>query len=531
MAWIALQGLSVSVGGQELVRDVTFNVSAGDRIGIVGPNGMGKSTLLAVISGSWDPDQGTRKVSGSLRMTQLSQWRKPQCASIWECARSANSQIEELSQTLSQLEEKMSNPTLDANELESVMAEWGSVSERFSDMGGYEWDARVKTALTAMGFPEPRWDHTPHELSGGEQHRLQLIQVLLSGADIWLLDEPNNHLDIVTLDWLEEQIRSFRGAVIVVSHDRAFLDNISTRIITWEDGFFWSSPGGWTKYHHLRQERLKSELSRNQRIMEERDRLQDYIARFRAGTRASQAQSRLKRLAKLDPVTSVKPLEKNVPRLMHNSIAKAGSRPLASLRDLTVTRAHRFWQPLSFQLPQGAKVALVGPNGTGKSTLLSAIYQAPSEITWYDETHIGYLRQNSVSDLPEELTGIGYLNQLGFDREEIYFLGNHFGLRPDLLDSLLDGWSGGERMRLKLLETLMMPSHLIMLDEPTNHLDISMRMALEHLLLDYPGTLIIASHDRAFLESVSTHTLWSTGEQFIWDKEKYRVGRTVPNNS
>lgn len=529
MAWISLQSVSVSVAGRQLVTDMTFNVSAGDRLGIVGPNGMGKSTVLSVIAGELEPDAGTRTIASSLRMTQLSQWRTPNCSSIWECARTANPEIEEIAEELRRLESLMSDPSTSDSDMATTMERWGNVSERFSDIGGYDWESRVKATLMGMGFEEERWQRHPSQLSGGERHRLQLIQVLLSGADIWLLDEPNNHLDIATLGWLEQQLRDFRGAVMVVSHDRAFLDHVATRILSWEDGFFWSSHGGWTKYQHLRQERLKNDLTRNQRLAEERSRLQDYIARFRSGTRARQAQSRIKRLAKLDPVTSVKPMNREGPRLMHNSQAKMGSRPLAIFQNLVVTRGSRAWHPLSLNLPQGAKVALVGANGTGKTSLLNTIYACPSQIAWVDTVEIAYLRQESVSELPDGVTGIMYLHELGFDREEIHFLGHHFGLGPELFDSLLNGWSGGERMRLKLLETLMMPSHMLILDEPTNHLDIVMRLALEQLLINYPGTVMIASHDRAFLESVSTHTLWSSGTQFVWDKEKYRVGRVAPS--
>ncbi len=530
MAWLSLQSARLSVGGQNLVSDITLNLNAGDRLGIVGPNGMGKSSLLALLAGTVEPDAGQRIVYGSPYITELSQWQTPSCASIWACASSSNKEITALGQRLQELEMKMSTPGLSPEQLSQLADDWGSVSERFSDLGGYEWDAVVKSGLMALGFDETRWNEPPLHLSGGEQHRLALLQVILSGADIWLLDEPNNHLDINTVEWLEDQIRKFRGAVVIVSHDRAFLDHVATRIISWEDGFFWSTPGNWTKYRNLREERLKVEASQYQKLQEERLRLELYIARFRSGTRARQAQSRVKRLEKMATPSAPAARDKSY-ELLHNATANTatpGKLPVVQLQNLILERPHRVWQPLTLKLPQGAKVALIGPNGTGKSTLLQALQEHRPQVQWLQNTEVGYLPQDAVTRLPEGMTGMDYLYEQGFLREEIYYLASHFGLSPQLLDTYIDGWSGGERTRIKLLETLMQPTDILLLDEPTNHLDIHMREALENLIVSYPGAVIISSHDRAFLQAISTHTLWSNGTAFIWDKEGYTVGRSAP---
>lgn len=529
MAWISLQSVNITRGEKTLVQNVTFSIDAGDRIGVVGPNGMGKSTLLSIIAGSTDADGGRLKLSGEPRIVELNQWKQPFGPTIWECAYSANPELEKLSRKLQQTERAMAQPHVPTEQLNALMDTWGKLSERFTDLGGYEWEARVKSHLLALGFPQDRWADSPQHLSGGEKHRLALLQVLLSGADIWLLDEPNNHLDIITMEWLEQQIRNFRGAIIIASHDRAFLDHIATRIISWEDGFFWSTTGSWTKYRHLREERIKNETNRYQRALEEQKRLEDYIARYRSGSRAKLAQSRIKRLSRID---SSKPSEsnpRNTPRLLHNSTTKSRHEPIAQIENLVLKQDNRLWRPLSFKIPQGAKIALVGANGTGKTTLLETIYQRPREIHWrQDDIHVAYLKQSAVAELPNGVNAMTYLYEQGLEREEIYFVGHHFGLSAALLASSLDNWSGGERIRLKLLETLMLPSDLLLLDEPTNHLDITMRLALESLINDYPGTVIIASHDRAFLASTSTHTLWSTGQEFIWDKTSYQDGRMVP---
>lgn len=529
MAWVSLQSVTISAGGKALVTGVTFNVDTGDRIGIVGPNGMGKTTLLSVLAGDTEPDAGIQKTWGTPKISRLSQWQSPSNSTIWQAGADANPEIYHLAEELKCTEALMAEPQT-PEQMHALTERWGNLSERFADLGGYEWDARVRSHLLMMGFPESRWHDSIQHLSGGEKHRLALLQVLLSGSDIWLLDEPNNHLDITTLGWLEQQIRGFSGAVVLVSHDRAFLDHTVTRIISWEDGFFWSTPGSWTKYRNLREERLKAEVNRYQRLLEEENRLKQYISRYRSGTRARQAQSRLKRLNKIESAKPVNGRQPIAPQLLHNSQGKTGREPLATIVNLTIKRPHRAWHPLTFKIPQSAKIALVGDNGTGKSTLLETLYDSPPQIQWHQEVRIAYLRQSAVSDLPKNINAFEYLNEQGYDREEIYFIGHRFGLSPDLLtNTSLDSWSGGERIRLKLLETLMLPSQLLLLDEPTNHLDISMRLSLESLIKDYPGSVIIASHDRAFLSATSTHTLWSTGEEFIWDKEPYRDDRPIPH--
>ncbi len=531
MAWISLQSLSIAAGGKTLINDITFTIDANDRIGVVGPNGMGKSTLLSIIAGDTSPESGTRKIFQNPKIARIHQWQQASNSSIWQIAHNANSEVHDLASQLRQTENAMAEHQ-PPERMQELTEHWGNLSERFSDLGGYEWDSRVRSYLLMLGFPESRWHDSIQHLSGGEKHRMALLQVLLSGSDIWLLDEPNNHLDITTLEWLEQQIRSFSGAVVLVSHDRTFLNHTVTRVITWEDGFFWSTSGSWTKYHNLRKERLKTEATRYQRMLEEENRLKQYIARYRTGSRARQAQSRLKRLNKIESVKPAAISPPTSPQLLHNSTGKSGREPLAIVQNLMIHRPHRTWDALTFKIPQGAKIALVGANGTGKSTFLDTLYESPPQIRWHQEIQIAYLKQSAVAELPEGHNAFDYLNEQGYDREEIYFIGHRFGLSPDLLtNTLLDKWSGGERIRLKLLETLLLPSQLLLLDEPTNHLDIAMRLSLESLIKDYPGTVIIASHERAFLSAISTHTLWSTGKEFIWDKEAYRDDRQPPSAS
>lgn len=530
MSWISVQNVSLAVGDRELFKNATFTINPGDRIGIVGPNGMGKTSLLRLISGDIDPETGHLERVGSHVVTHLEQWRHTSYATLWEAAYHSNPALIQIGKDLAQLESEMGQPDLDADKLTALAEKWGELSEEFTHRGGYEWDTIVKTGLAGIGFPDERWEDSPTILSGGEAHRLRVLQVILSGADIWLLDEPTNHLDIVTIDWVENQLRQFSGAALIVSHDRSFLEHVATRIMSWEDGFFWIPNGGYTQYQHLRRERLDQETTKYARYLEEQTRLQEYINKWRAGTRAKQAQSRVKSLDRLNKSMAGHsvPQKTGTLTLMHQGTSRGGSLPALVINQLALSQGERRWEPLSLKIPVGARIALVGPNGTGKTTLLEALMRPSGAVRWREDITARYLPQTAVNELPEQVTGMQYAYDMGLEREEIYYVGARFGLPVPLWETLILGWSGGERTRLKLIETLMAPSQCLLLDEPTNHLDISMREALEELLINYPGTLMIASHDRTLLSKVSTHTLWALGDSYVFESMPYQEGRSAP---
>ncbi len=532
VAYLSVQNLRVSVAGTPIVDHVTFNLALGDRMALVGPNGMGKTSFLKTIIGEIEPDAGAVELSPDTTIVRLDQWRPVDRPTIYDAAYRANPSLFATEQSLKNLEQQMADPA-NVDKLDTLVSEWGTLSEQYQTAGGYEWEARVKTSLLKLGFPQERWDHSPESLSGGEAHRLALLGIILSGADVWLMDEPTNHLDIQAIAWLEETLKTASAAMIIVSHDRAFLDRVATRTMSWEDGFFWIASGNWTQYQHLREERLKREALALQRQQEEERRLRAYIDRWRSGTRARQAQSRQKRLERLvHQVSSTGP--KTAPtslHLLHQGQERSSHLPSVRIENLKLTRGARQWEPIeSLNLPLNARVALVGPNGTGKTTLLEALLTNPACL-WHPDVSPAYLTQTAVQELPGEALAMDYAFELGWDREQIYYLGARFGIGQTLWDQQLDTWSGGERARLKLLETLMTPAQALMLDEPTNHLDVRMREALERLLLEYPGLLIVASHDRAFLEHVSTHTWWSLGNRFEFERMPYRIDRQPAVNT
>lgn len=530
MAAISVQNVQLSLADKPIVDHVTFSLSLGDRVALVGPNGMGKTTFLRTLAGEIDPESGSVEKAANLRILRLEQWKPTHHPTLYDAVYHANPTVLLLDTSLKQLESQMADPDM-ADHLDDLVKTWGSRSDQFQSAGGYEWESRVKAGLQKMGFPPDRWNDSPNTLSGGEAHRLALLEAVLSGADVWLLDEPTNHLDIQTIGWLEEVIRQSPAAMVIVSHDRAFLDRVANRTMSWEDGPFWIVSGNWSQYQRLREERLRIEALQWQRQQEEERRLRAYIDRWRSGTRARQAQSRQKRLDRLTATEHAAPRAPDrALNLAHQGQQKTGNLPALKVDNLILIRGDRIWEPVNVAIPLNARVALVGPNGTGKTSLLDGLMTSPN-AHWHPDVTPEYLTQTAVQELPDGVLGMDYAFELGWDREQIHYLGARFGITPELWQQPLDTWSGGERARLKLLETLMTPAQALLLDEPTNHLDVRMREALERLLTEYPGTLIMASHDRAFLERISTHTWWSLGEQFIFDRLPYRIDRQPPDHS
>jgi ATP-binding cassette subfamily F protein 3 len=507
MAWLRAENLMLQAGDRQLVQGATFRIDPGDRIGLVGPNGMGKTTLFRVLAGDRLPDGGFIERSADLTVASLDQLHPVNHPTVWETASRANQQIPALASELRTLEAAMADPAV--ADLDAILARYADVQEHFERLGGYTWEARVRQALEGAGLPESRDHDHPGVLSGGERHRLALVQVVLSGADLWLLDEPTNHLDVEAMEWLERTLTAFSGGVLMASHDRRFLERTATRIMTWEDGFFWLLGGGYRQYQRLRQERSQRVAEEWARYQEERARLQSYVDRYREGNRATMAKSRLHAIARLDRQAVARPARASTApgRLSHGGRELSGT--LALIVDgLTLQRGARVWDPIQFKLPVKACLGVVGPNGSGKTTLMRALAESAPGVRWNPDAVVSWYDQEAAGLLPEDATGIGLAHEEGMDRETAYHLGARFGLRRELLDGEVGKWSGGERSRLALLFALMSRSSVLLLDEPTNHLDLRMREELESLLSGYPGALIIVSHDRELLDNLCTHTLW-----------------------
>lgn len=508
MAWLRVQNLTLTAGDRTLVEEATFRLDPGDRVAIVGPNGMGKTTLFRTLAGKRMPADGTIETGGDLHLSVLDQLHDlPEEGTVYGLAQTAHPRLAALTREKETLEAKMADPAV--SDLDAVLARYGAVLEAFEEAHGYDWEARVRQALLGAGLGESRFSDRVKTLSGGERHRLALVRVVLSGANVWLLDEPTNHLDLDAMLWLENTLLAFPGAVLMSSHDRRFLDRAATRVMSWEDGFFWMVTGTYRRYLTLREERLRDQARAWQRYEEERARLAAYVDRYRAGNRATQAKSRLHQLEHLTreaPVTTA-PKPRPRPSLAHQGREIAGQAAL-TVKDLVLRRGDREWPPVSFKVPGTGRLAISGPNGTGKTTLLHALVARLPGVSWHPEAELTYYDQEAASLLPEDVSGLALANREGMERETIYHLGARFGLTPELLAEPLGHWSGGERARLALLFALMAPSSVLLLDEPTNHLDIAMRRELENLLTAYPGAILLVSHDRELMDTVGTHLLW-----------------------
>lgn len=508
MSWMRLNDLAIAVSDRILVNHVTFRIDPGDRIGVVGPNGMGKTSLFRVLTGDLLPHDGLVERAPGLRLATLDQLTTVNDArTIWDTAYAANPQIPELEHALRELEQTMADPAVP--NLDDVLLRYAGVQELYQDLGGFEWDARVNQVLQGLGFPSTRFSDPVSVLSGGERHRLALGRLVLSGAQIWIMDEPTNHLDVEAMEWLERTLNQFPGGVIMASHDRRFLERAATRIISWEDGSFFTVSGSYRHYQAVRRERLQRLQEQWQRYQEERQRLLNFVDRFRAGTRSTQAKSRLHAIERLDREAIPLPVKARTAArtLRHGGSSLSGTVGL-DVDQLVLEVEGRVWEPISFRVPSVARLGIVGPNGSGKTTLLTALVQGLPGIRWNPEALLTWYDQHAADRLPTDRTGMELAHDEGMDRETCYALGARFGLTADLLNTMTGFWSGGERARLALLFALMARGNVLLLDEPTNHLDLPMREELESLLLGYPGLVLLVSHDRELLDNLSTHTLW-----------------------
>lgn len=529
MGWLRADKIALVAGDRRLLQDATFRIDPGDRIGLVGPNGMGKTTLFRVLIGDRLPDAGVVERSDGLTVAALDQLHPVNHPTVWETAHSANPRLAVLARDMQMLEHRMADPQVPPEMLDTILTQYAALQEQFERMGGYTQEANVRQALEGAGLPESRDQDDPRVLSGGERHRLALVQVVLSGADLWLLDEPTNHLDVDAMEWLERTLGAFTGGVLMASHDRRFLERTATRIMTWEDGFFWLLTGGYRQYQHLRQERNQRVAEQWARYQEERARLQTYVDRYREGNRATMAKSRLHAIARLDRQALPPPTRTNTApgRLTHGGRELGGTLALV-VDGLRLTRGPRTWEPIQFKLPVKACLGVVGPNGSGKTTLLRALVESAPGVRWNPDAVVSWYDQEAASLLPEAETGIRLAHEEGMDRETAYHLGARFGLHRELMDGAVGSWSGGERSRLALLFALMSRSSVLMLDEPTNHLDVHMREELESLLSGYPGALIIVSHDRELLDNLSTHTLWWRDGRFHFSAGNFSAVQRRP---
>jgi ATP-binding cassette subfamily F protein 3 len=510
MSLLAAAGLGKQYGARFLFRDAEFTLAEGVRVGLIGANGTGKTSLFRIILGD-DDHEGNLSRKRGLRIAALEQDPKfPADCTVREAVVSADPELADLEHQMRDIHHKLEHAT--PEESEKLLTKLADIETRFESKGGYEVEHRADKILEGMGFPAERHDELMDKLSGGERGRVAFARLLMMEPDLWLLDEPTNHLDIDGILFLEQFLVDSKASAILVSHDRTFLDRLSSETWEIEAGKFWRYPAAYTRAKELREERIKAAKREYDNQAAFIDKEAEYIRRYGAGQRAKQAAGRKKRLERLDRLTA--PQERARAMDLDLSAGESPGAMILKLRDLSAGYGDRvLFKDLTLDVERGEVIGIAGPNGAGKTTLLKALLGevAPlgGEIHWGKKVRQGILTQHERFD-DEDTTPYKFLRQAAPLRTEqqlrnllgaMLFVGND-------VDKPVRVLSGGERKRLMLTRLLIEGNNVLLLDEPTNHLDVPSREALELALAMYEGTLIVVSHDRYFVEQVADRMLW-----------------------
>jgi ATP-binding cassette subfamily F protein 3 len=497
----------------EVLRDVTWEVKAGDRIGLVGVNGAGKSTQMRIIAGLEEPSSGTVVKQGSPRIAYLQQeFDVDPARTVREELFQAFGEAAVVLQRKHAVEHEMASERAasDPDHLEELIHELGRLHERFEGLHGYELDARIDKLLPTIGFTPEGAEQLVADFSGGWQMRIALGKILLQDPDLLLLDEPTNHLDVETIQWLEGYLIEQSAAIVVISHDRTFLDRVCTQIVETERGVSRTYLGNYSQ--HLEQKALEREASQAafERQQKELSAQQAYIDRFRASaTRSTQAKSREKLLEKVERIEA--PIESlGGPRFQFPEPPRSG-RLVAEVKDLSLSYGDQIlFLGAELEVERGDRIAFVGPNGAGKSTLLRLIMglEQPDEgRAGLGEHNViaGYFEQNQAEALDLSKTVIDTIFEAVPDwtQTQVRSLLGSFCFSNESVFKEAGKLSGGEKARLALALMLLSPCNLLVLDEPTNHLDIPAKQMLEDALIAYEGAALLVSHDRYFISRVA----------------------------
>lgn len=493
----------------EVLKDINWEVKPGDRIGLVGVNGAGKSTQLKIIAGEVEPTAGEVIRPASLHIAHLTQEfevdpTRTVREEFWRAFKEANEVHEALARVHRDME------TADPEQLDRLIHEMDRFQRLFEAMDGYGLEARIEKILPDLGFELEDGDRLVSAFSGGWQMRMSLGKILLQSPDLLLLDEPTNHLDLETIEWLETYLKGLSTPMVIVSHDREFLDRLCTQIVETERGVSTTYLGNYSAYLQQKEENQQAQLSAYERQQKELEKQQAFVDRFRASaTRSTQAKSREKQLEKIErievPDAGVRSLHFRFPP------SPRSGRDVVMIKDLT----HSYDEKILFLgaellIERGDRIAFLGPNGAGKSTLLHLIMgmeQPTDGIVKIGDHNVipGYFEQNQAEALDLDKTVMQTIHDEvpTWTNEEVRTLLGRFLFSGDTVFKPVKALSGGEKARLALAKMLLQPANLLILDEPTNHLDIPAKEMLEEALQNYDGTVIIVSHDRYFISKVA----------------------------
>ena len=514
MIILSAQHIAKSFGVNAVLRDVSLTVQQGDRIGLVGVNGCGKSTLMRILAGLDAQDGGEISLVRGLRVGYLAQQNMVTSGeTVWNELQKVYEQVFAMEKKLRELEDEMAHAHTDAQRFAQLSADYDRLTQRFEEAGGYSWKSMVSGVLNGLGFKPAQYDQCVDSLSGGEQTRLCLARLLLQKPDLLLLDEPTNHLDMETLQWLENYLAAYKGSVLVISHDRYFLDHVCTGIVEILMGSSEQYNGNYTRYIAQRQERFESRMRAYEIQQKEIERQQAIIARYRMFNREKSiraAESREKALDRMEKLE--KPVDERAIRFSFEARRRTGEDVL-QLTEMSKSFGEKhLFHDLTLRVRAGDRVALIGPNGVGKSTLIKIIVGEEQPDTGFirygSNVDIGYYDQHQ-STLHTDKTVLDEIWDRFPQMEQSNVRGalGMFLFTGDDVFKPIHTLSGGEKGRVALTALMLRKDNLLLLDEPTNHLDMDSREVLEDALADFGGTIITVSHDRYFINRIANRII------------------------
>src|SRR2546421_2190398 len=502
-----------SFGAERIFAGVNFQINEQDRIGLIGPNGAGKSTLLNILEGREEPDEGTIAVARNTRigyLTQITDFQPEN--SIREEMITVFAKVREWEQELGELALELATPAAQNDTVlhEQLLNRYDELQTSFEHMGGYTYENRIDQVLDGLGFTREQQEAPVKYLSGGQETRAFLAKLLLQEPDLLLLDEPTNHLDLTSLEWLETYLLSWNGAMVIVAHDRYFLDKVAARIIELAFGRIEEYPGNYTKYLHLREERKERRTREYEAQQAQIAHTEEFIRRYKAGQRSREARGRQKLLDRMERVE--RPQDFPEMHFEFSPVVNSGQ-VVVSTQKLVVgyidgKQRTDLVRGADLELLRGDCVGLLGPNGSGKTTLLRTIIGELSPLSgqvhlghnvrigYYSQTHAGLNAERSILD---EIRQASVLSEEGART----FLGRFLFSGDDVFKPI-GTLSGGERSRVALAKLTLQGSNFLIIDEPTNHLDLPSRQFLEEVLAEFEGTLLFVSHDRYFIDRLAT---------------------------
>ncbi|EHQ42144.1 ribosomal protection-like ABC-F family protein [Myroides odoratus] len=505
-----IHNLSVSFAGEYLFENVTFKIGAGDRVGLVGKNGAGKSTMLKLLSRDMEPDTGSIAMEKELKIGFLRQDIDfTPGRTVLEEAYQAFVEIKEVEAALDRVNKELTERTdYESESYSELIEKLSDLTHRYEIIGGYNYVGNTERILQGLGFKREDFENLTDTFSGGWRMRIELAKLLLQDNDVLLLDEPTNHLDIESIIWLEQFLRSYPGAVVIISHDKMFLDNVTNRTIEISLGKIYDFDKPYSAYLLLREELREMQLATQKNQAKKIEETEKLIERFRyKASKAAMAQSLIKKLDKVERIE----VDEDDNAVMNISFPVSIDPGKVVLEMEGVTK--RFgdkviFKDVDFLIERGSKIAFVGQNGQGKSTLIKAVmkeFEYDGTIKLGHNVQIGYFAQNQADYLDGEKTLLDTMLDAATDgnRVKVRDMLGAFLFRGDDVEKKVKVLSGGERNRLALCRMLLSPINVLLMDEPTNHLDIKSKNVLKQALLNFKGTLILVSHDRDFLQGLT----------------------------